>query len=55
MEAGVDLLTIANQLEFVEDVVEQAVGIIERAVTTGRLTEARIDESLTRIERLKAG
>jgi beta-N-acetylhexosaminidase len=55
VEAGVDLLTIANQLEFVEDVVEQAVGIIERAVTTGRLTEARIDESLTRIERLKAG
>jgi hypothetical protein len=33
-------------------VIEKVIGIVERLISDGRLSEARIDESVARIERL---
>ena len=53
IEAGVDILAIANNSVFEEDVVTRTVEIIRRAVETGRLSQERIDRSYRRIQTLK--
>ena len=53
IEAGVDILAIANNSVLEEDVVTRTVEIIRRAVGTGRLDAERIDRSYRRIQSLK--
>ncbi len=50
IEAGVDLLTIANQQIFEEGIVTRTIDIIEGFVTAGRISESRIAESVARID-----
>ena len=52
IEAGVDLLLFANQQIYDPDLVAHVIEIVLGFVTSGRLTEARINESETRIVRL---
>jgi beta-N-acetylhexosaminidase len=47
--AGVDVLCLGNNLSYDPDIATKAVGILERAVTSGCLPEARIDESCERV------
>ena len=54
IEAGVDILTIANQQVFEDGIVAATIEIIVGHVTSGRLAESRIDESWRRIQSLKA-
>ena len=54
IEAGVDILTIANQQVFEDGIVAATIEIIVGHVASGRLTETRIDESWRRISLLKA-
>lgn len=53
IEAGVDLLVVANQIVYEADVVPGTIDLIEGFVRSGRITEARIDESWRRILALK--
>jgi beta-N-acetylhexosaminidase len=53
IEAGVDVLTIANQQVFEDDIVARTVEIIVGHVEAGRLDAARIEESWRRIEALQ--
>jgi beta-N-acetylhexosaminidase len=53
IEAGVDLIAIGNNLVYEEDIVARTVSLITRLVESGVLSEARIDESYRRIQRLK--
>jgi beta-N-acetylhexosaminidase len=53
VEAGIDLLLIANQLVYEPDIGPRTVAIVEDLVRSGRISEARIDESWRRIARLK--
>ena len=53
IEAGVDIVAIANNLVYEEDVATRAHAIIKGQVTTGVISEARIDEAYQRIQRLK--
>ncbi|MGB8644349.1 MAG: glycoside hydrolase family 3 protein [Anaerolineae bacterium] len=56
IEAGVDMLSIANNLPFFfdPDIAGRVIGIITQQVKDGKLDEARIDQSYQRIRRLKA-
>lgn len=54
VEAGVDILTIANNLAHGEDVAERTVGMIHSFVEQGKVSAERIDASYQRITRLKA-
>lgn len=53
IEAGVDILTIANQQVFEDGIVAATIEIIVGHVASGRLAESRIDESWRRIQVLK--
>ncbi len=53
VEAGVDLLCFGNNLNYDPAIASRAAGILAHAVTSGRLPEARIDESYQRILALK--
>jgi beta-N-acetylhexosaminidase len=53
IEAGLDLLCFGNNLTYDPDIVPRVLAILERAVTTGRLSEARIDASYRRVLALK--
>jgi beta-N-acetylhexosaminidase len=53
LQAGVDMLTIANQQVFEAGVVERTVAIVLELVAEGHLDEARIDASWRRIVALK--
>lgn len=55
IEAGVDLLLAANQLAFDERAVRRTIDVVEAHVRSGRITEARIDQSWHRIQAFKAG
>ncbi|MGH2402103.1 MAG: glycoside hydrolase family 3 protein [Candidatus Limnocylindria bacterium] len=55
IEAGIDLLVVANQIVYDEGVAPRTVDLIEGLVRSGRISEARIDESWQRIQRLKRG
>jgi beta-N-acetylhexosaminidase len=53
IEAGIDILLIANQLVYEPEVVERTIDLVEGLVRDGRISEARIDASSERILRLK--
>lgn len=53
IEAGVDIIAIANNSVFVEDIAARTIALIKRMVQDGRTSEARIKESYRRIQRLK--
>jgi beta-N-acetylhexosaminidase len=55
LEAGNDLLLIANQQVYEPDVVERTIDAVATAIDRGGLTESRIDTSLARIGRLYGG
>jgi beta-N-acetylhexosaminidase len=55
IEAGIDLLLIANQLVYEPGVATRVVDRVEQLVRDGRISEARIDESYQRIQALKRG
>jgi beta-N-acetylhexosaminidase len=52
--AGVDVVTVGNNLEYDPDVAARIIDILAAAVADGRLSEERIDESYRRILALKA-
>jgi beta-N-acetylhexosaminidase len=54
IEAGVDILVFANNSVYEEDVARRAIGVIRELVQAGTISEARIDESYRRIQRLKS-
>jgi beta-N-acetylhexosaminidase len=53
IEAGIDLLLVANQLVYEPDVATQVVDLVERLVIDGRISEERIDASYRRVLALK--
>ncbi len=53
IEAGLDILCFGNNMTHDPNIGEKVIGIIQRLVETGKLTEARIDESYRRIMALK--
>lgn len=54
INAGVDILAIANNTIFDPDAGARTVGIIKQLVTDGKISPERIDRSYQRIMRLKA-
>lgn len=53
IEAGIDIMALANNSVYEEDVVERAVTLVKKLVQEGKISEIRIDESYQRIQRLK--
>jgi beta-N-acetylhexosaminidase len=53
IEAGLDILCFGNNMSFDQNIGEKVIGIIQRLVEIGKLSEARIDESYRRILELK--
>jgi beta-N-acetylhexosaminidase len=53
IEAGVDLLVFANQQTFDPNIVTQTVDSIANLVRSGHITEARIDESVARVNTIR--
>ena len=53
IEAGVDILTFANNSVYEENIVARAVTLVKQLVKEGSISEARIDASYQRIKRLK--
>jgi beta-N-acetylhexosaminidase len=54
IEAGIDVLTIANQQVFEEGIVGRTIDLIEQLVSDGKIDEERIDGSHRRIQAFKA-
>ncbi len=54
VDAGVDVIAIGNNLTFDPAIAAQTIDILAAAVADGRLSAARIDESVRRITALKA-
>ncbi|MFN3334808.1 MAG: beta-N-acetylhexosaminidase, partial [Caldilinea sp.] len=54
VEAGVDVIAIANNLTFDPEIATRIIELLAAAVADGRLSEARIDASCRRIMALKA-
>jgi beta-N-acetylhexosaminidase len=53
VQAGVDLLVFANQQVYDPNVVEQTVNTVVGMVREGRVNQARIDESVARVDTLR--
>lgn len=53
IEAGVDIIAIANNSVYEDDVVARTVTVIKKLLQNGKIEEARLDESYQRIQRLK--
>jgi beta-N-acetylhexosaminidase len=53
IEAGADILVFGNNLSYDPEITQKAVAIIEDLVQSGRISQARIAESFTRIMALK--
>lgn len=53
IDAGIDMLCFGNNMKFDANIGEKAIGIIQRLVVEGKISEARIDESFQRIQKLK--
>lgn len=51
--AGVDIIAMANNIRFSRNVAKRAVNAIRELVETGKISEARIDQSYRRIMALK--
>ena len=54
IDAGVDILLIANNTQFDPDIVPKTVDLIQTLVREGKVSPQRIDASYQRIQRLKA-
>ncbi len=54
INAGIDVLTIANQLVYEEGIVADTIDLIAGMVANGEISATRIDESWGRITRFKA-
>jgi beta-N-acetylhexosaminidase len=54
INAGVDILTIANQQVFEEGIVGRTIDLVEQLVGSGAITQERIDASYRRITAFKA-
>lgn len=54
VDAGIDILLFGNNLIYDEDLAPKAHGILKELVLSGRLSEARIDQSVRRVLELKA-
>lgn len=54
IEAGVDIILIANNSIYEEDSVPRSVAIIKKLVQDGTISEKRINESYQRIQKLKS-
>jgi beta-N-acetylhexosaminidase len=54
LDAGVDILTFANNLNYDEIITTRAIRVIQQLVEDGKISPDRIDESYQRIRRLKA-
>jgi len=54
IDAGVDILVFANNSVYEEDVARRTIEVIRELVQAGTISEARIDESYRRIQRLKS-
>jgi beta-N-acetylhexosaminidase len=52
LEAGNDLLLFANQQAYDPGIVTRVVGVVSRAVASGRLPESRVNEAWGRVQRL---
>jgi beta-N-acetylhexosaminidase len=55
IEAGVDVLLIANQVVYDPDIATRVIDLVERLVADGRIGEERIEASYRRIQALKEG
>jgi beta-N-acetylhexosaminidase len=55
LEAGNDLLLFANQTDYVPNLAGELVETVAALVASGRITEARIDESIDRLDVLVFG
>ncbi|MEV4754887.1 glycoside hydrolase family 3 N-terminal domain-containing protein [Micromonospora sp. NPDC049559] len=53
LEAGLDLLVFANQQVYDPNVVDETIDDVVALVRSGRLTEARIDQSVARVDALR--
>jgi beta-N-acetylhexosaminidase len=53
IEAGIDILTIANQQVFEADIVRRTIDVVAAHVASGRIGEERIDQAYRRIRELK--
>lgn len=53
LRAGLDLLVFANQQVYEPKVVDQTLDTVVGLVRSGRITEARIDESVARVDTLR--
>jgi beta-N-acetylhexosaminidase len=53
IEAGVDIIAIANNSVYEEDIAARTVALIKQLVQAGKISEARITESYRRIQHLK--
>ena len=53
IEAGVDIIAIANNSVYEEGIAGRTVALIKQLVRDGKISEARINESYQRIQRLK--
>jgi len=53
IEAGLDLLCFGNNMIYDANIGTKAAELIERLVVSGKITEARIDESFGRLQNLK--
>jgi beta-N-acetylhexosaminidase len=54
IKAGVDIITIGNNLLYGPDTVARAIGVVLDLLKRGEITPDRIDQSYRRIKRLKA-
>jgi beta-N-acetylhexosaminidase len=53
LEAGVDILALANNLEYAPDLATRTIAAVKQLVQDGTLTETRIHQSYARILQLK--
>jgi beta-N-acetylhexosaminidase len=53
LEAGIDIIAMANNSTYEEDIVARTATLIKRLVEDGKISETRIDESYQRIQPLK--
>ena len=55
IEAGIDVLCFGNNMNFTPNIGEKAANIILELVQSGKISEARIEESFQRVMNLKRG
>jgi beta-N-acetylhexosaminidase len=53
LNAGVDILLVANNIDYDPDIVPRTVQIVEMLVRSGRVPESRIDEAFERVAKLR--